>query len=243
MQTPRLLASAALTIALFLSTNACAQKDAAPIQLFNGKDLTGWIAYTRDNSPDAAQTWGVRDGVLTDSGKPNGYLRTEKRYGNYKLTVEWRWTAAPTLGANGKPRTRNNGVLLHMQGKDQVWPQSIEAQLMEQNAGDFYTIGSVDTNEHKAARDAAIAAAGDDEAAKKRAAGNRRLTKKNPSNEKPDGEWNRYDIVCQGDTITLTVNGVEQNRATGVTVQEGHICLQSEGAPAEFRNITLTPLK
>lgn len=242
MHTPRTLASATLALTLLFSSAACAKEDSATIQLFNGKDLAGWVAYGKDNSPDAAKTWGVKDGVITNTGKPNGYLRTLKRYANYRLAVEWRWLEAP-LDASGKPRTRNSGVLLHMQGTDEVWPKCIEAQLMEKNAGDFYIIGGVDTNEHKAARAAAIAAAGNDADARKKAENDRRLPKKNPSSEKPDGEWNRYEIVCQGDTITLTVNGVEQNRVTGVTVSEGHICLQSEGAPMEFRNVALTPIK
>lgn len=242
MHTPRLLISSLLALAALLPTAACAKKDASAIQLFNGKDLSGWIIYGKDNTPDAARTWAAKDGVITDTGKPAGYIRTDKRYANYRLTVEWRWLEAP-VDAKGKVRKRNSGVILHMQGKDEVWPKSIEAQLMEDNAGDFFIIGGVDTNEHKAARASAIAAAGSDEAARKKAENNRRLPKKNPSSEKPIGEWNRYDIVCDGDTITLTVNGVEQNRATGVTVQEGHICLQAEGAPMEFRNVTLVPLK
>ena len=41
------------------------------------------------------------------------------------------------------------------------------------------------------------------------------------SAERPTGEWNTYDIICAGDTVTLRVNGVEQNRATGVTLTSG----------------------
>ncbi len=242
MHTPRFLTTSVLALTVLFSSAACGKKDSSTIHLFNGKDLSGWIIHGKDNSPDSVNTWAVKNGVITDTGKPAGYIRTDKRYSNYRLTVEWRWLEAP-VDAKGKVRTRNSGVLLHMQGKDEVWPKSIEAQLMEKNAGDFFIIGGVDTNEHKASRAAAIAAAGSDDAAKKKAENNRRLPRKNPTNEKPDGEWNRYDIVCQGDTITLTVNGLEQNRVTGVTVQEGHICLQSEGAPIEFRNVTLTPLK
>jgi hypothetical protein len=32
------------------------------------------------------------------------------------------------------------------------------------------------------------------------------------------------------------------NKATGVTLKEGHICLQSEGKDIEFRNVFLTRL-
>jgi len=249
MNTPRLLATAALALAFIFSAAACCKKDcaasapAAAFQLFSGKDLAGWTPYARDNSPGAAGTWGVRDGVITGTGKPFGYLRTDKRYSNYRLTVEWHWLESSAgSDAKGNVRPRNSGVFLHMQGKDEVWPVCIEAQLEEQNAGDFIITG-ISANELEAARAAAIAAAGSDGTARKKAANNRRLPKKNPSSEKPVGEWNRYEIVCDGDTVTVSVNGVEQNRLTGVTVREGHICLQSEGAAVEFRNITLAPLR
>lgn len=218
-------------------------KPAQAIVLFNGHDLSGWVAVAKDGPPPA-DTWQVSDGLLTCTGNPNGYLRTKGRYRDYRLTVEWRWVPVPMpLNAQGNPRNRNNGVLLHMQLPDAVWPRSLEAQLMETNAGDFFLIGGVETAEHARSVAQAVAAAGTDETALKAARNNRRTPKARPSSEKPVGEWNTYDIICAGDTITVWVNGVEQNRATGVTVSEGHICLQSEGAPIEFRNIKLDPLK
>jgi hypothetical protein len=54
-----------------------------------------------------------------------------------------------------------------------------------------------------------------------------------PTPEKPLGEWNEYDIVVAGDTITLTVNRVEINRVTGT---------RPTGGVIDFRNITLTLL-
>ncbi len=66
--------------------------------------------------------------------------------------------------------------------------------------------------------------------------------KKHPSNERPTGQWNTYDIVCDGKTVTLTVNGLLQNQCTDADPWYGPICLQSEGSPIEFRNITLEPL-
>lgn len=237
------IAAACLFTACGAKNESAVTASTASIALFNGKDLSGWTAIGKGVSADeAAKTWGVANGVITDTGKPNGYLRTTKRYANYRLVVEWRWPNSASLDANGQPKPRNSGVILHMQGEDAVWPKSIEAQLREGDAGDFWVIGGVETNEHTASRAKAVAAAGDDAAAKKKAATSRRLIKNNPSSEKPGGEWNRYEIVCRGDTITLSINGVEQNRVTGVTVNEGHICLQAEGSPVEFRNIVLTPL-
>ena len=231
------MGAAALSLLLTVPAHAAAA------DLFNGRDLSGWTFFAGDVNPPPADTWSVVDGVIHCTGKPNGYIRSDGRYSNYRLTVEWRWVPVPPpVDSQGRARNRNSGVLLHMQGVDAIWPKSIEAQLMETNAGDFYVIGGVETNELEAMRNEAIAKAGDDEDAKKRAAGNRRMARKQSSSERPVGEWNRYEIICRGDSVTTIVNGVEQNSTTGVTVSEGHICLQSEGAPIEFRNVRLEPL-
>lgn len=233
--------------ALLICTGQAAEKaitPTAPIVLFNGHDLTGWTPYAKEGAEVAAATWKVVNGVIQCTGKPNGYLRSAARYQDYVLTVEWRWVPAPMpVDKQGRPRNRNNGVLLHMQGTDNVWPKSLEAQLMENNAGDFYVIGGVETKEWAAIREKAVAAAGTDAAAVEKAKNNRRIPKQQPSSEKPTGEWNTYNIVCRGDTVTVSVNGVQQNQATGLSVREGHILLQSEGAPIEFRNVRLDPLQ
>src|SRR6266545_7707005 len=52
--------------------------------LFNGKDLTGWI-----NVNTAEDTWRVKDGILICSGKPIGVMRSEKQYENFVLHIEW----------------------------------------------------------------------------------------------------------------------------------------------------------
>lgn len=225
-----------------LIASAAAIKPAQTVALFNGHDLTGWVPVAKDGPPPA-DTWQVAAGIIKCTGKPAGYLRTSARYQDYRLTVQWRWSGPALVDAQGKPRNRNSGVLLHTQAPDAIWPQSLEAQLMESNAGDFYVIGGVETAEHLRLVAQAVTAAGADEKAVAAARNNRRTPKAQPAAEKPPGEWNTYDIVCAGDTVTISVNGVEQNRATGVTVREGHICLQSEGAPIEFRHVQLEPLK
>ena len=55
------------------------------VDLFNGKDLTGWVDV--NTSPD---TWSVKDGLLICKGKPIGVMRSEKQYENFLLHVEWR---------------------------------------------------------------------------------------------------------------------------------------------------------
>ena len=75
------------------------------IQLFNGRDLSGWQpdVPTKDKTPDAPDSFIVRDGMLVSLGTPRGHLLTESVYRDYRLEVEYRFP--------GKPG--NCGVLVH----------------------------------------------------------------------------------------------------------------------------------
>jgi hypothetical protein len=168
-----------------------------------------------DEDADPMDTWSVKDGVVHCKGQPAGYMRTTEKYSDYRLSFHWRWA-----GEEGG----NSGCLLHIQKPDKVWPKSIESQLMAGNAGDIFVIGGTTFKEHT-----------DKDS--------RRVPKMAESNEKPAGEWNQMTVACQGDAITIQVNGQLQNKATEATVTEGFIGLQSEGVPIEFKNITLTPLE
>ncbi|GMV94291.1 MAG: hypothetical protein AMXMBFR82_40690 [Candidatus Hydrogenedentota bacterium] len=211
----------ALLLALFTSAQAAEEaaettENPGAIQLFNGQDFDGWKLFIpEDEGVDPATVWEVRDGgILYCKGDPKGYIRTTTEYENYRLTFEWRW---PEDGGN-------NGLLIHIQEPDTVWPKSIEGQLQAENAADLWVIGGAEFKEHTDPED-------------------RRVPKMHKHNEKPLGEWNHYEAVCDGDTIRLTINGLLQNVATECTVTKGYIGLQSEGTPIEFRNIVLEPLE
>lgn len=184
------------------------------VTLWNGEDFTGWTRFVPDTAVDVDDVWRVRNGVMYCTGKPNGYIRTEKKYQNYHLHVEWRWPEEPT----------NSGVLLHGGEPDQLWPQCIECQLKAGSAGDFVLMGGAGLTVDGVERQDAL----------KRFVG---IKKKTETSEKPAGQWNSYDIQCKGDTIRCYVNGVLQNEGTGATPTSGYICLQSEGGPIEFRNV------
>lgn len=180
-----------------------------PIKLFNGKNLDGWT-FSGDALKDV---WSVKDGVMVNSGKPNGYIRTVNDYTSYILKLEFRHI---TKG--------NSGVLLRMVGDDKVWPKSIEAQGMYGNVGDMFVIDNFPMKTDP-----------------ERTSG-RRIKKINESNEKPLGEWNQYEIKLDGGNLEIKVNGLLQNTATDCLVTPGKICLQSEGAQMEYRNIILIPI-
>ncbi len=60
-----------------------------PIQLFNGKDLSGW----RLVKPDSDNGWSVVDGVLqnrVEKGKHFGNLRTDKEFEDFNIKLETR---------------------------------------------------------------------------------------------------------------------------------------------------------
>jgi hypothetical protein len=59
---------------------------------------------------------------------------------------------------------------------------------------------------------------------------------------KPIGEWNVYDITCQGPNITLTVNGQLVNEFKTAEVKKGYVAIEAEGYRIEFRNLRIKPL-
>ena len=68
------------------------------------------------------------------------------------------------------------------------------------------------------------------------------MKKDKESTEKAAGEWNEANIFVRDGVITVYINGVYQNTGTSLT-KEGHVALQSEGGPIEFRNVKLTPME
>ena len=61
--------------------------------------------------------------------------------------------------------------------------------------------------------------------------------------EKPVGEWNRLECICDRDTLTYILNGKVVNAAKGSSHTKGKLLFQSEGAEVFFRKIDLRPLR
>jgi hypothetical protein len=60
-------------------------KEGKPIELFNGKDLTGWKAV----NPGAEMKWSYKDGILRNA-PPTTDLVSEKKFWNFKLHCDFR---------------------------------------------------------------------------------------------------------------------------------------------------------
>jgi hypothetical protein len=60
-------------------------KEGKPIQLYNGKDLTGWTAL----NPTTEMKWTVQDGILRNAPPTTDIISTQ-RFWNFKLHVDFR---------------------------------------------------------------------------------------------------------------------------------------------------------
>lgn len=59
---------------------------------------------------------------------------------------------------------------------------------------------------------------------------------------KPAGEWNTIEVTARGPKLTVWANGAVVSEYPWVTVLKGHIGLEAEGFPVEFRNIKVKSL-
>jgi hypothetical protein len=200
--------------------------------LFNGKNLQGWHADVpdRDKDPSLRVPFIVRDGLLVSLGTPGGHLITDASYENFRLTFNYRFA--------GKPG--NCGALVFVstpRALYDMFPKSIEVQMMHSNAGDFWCIQEnieVPDMEKRRGPKERWGVNGDKL---------RRIPNLTDGSEKPLGEWNSMKIECVKNTIKVWVNGDLVNYGYNATASKGQIALQAEGAEVEFKGLQLIPIK
>jgi hypothetical protein len=216
--------------AMILCAGAVPAFGSEPLQyrdLFNGKDLTGWVNVNTDSD-----TWSVRDGLLVCKGKPIGVMRTDKRYENFLLHIEWRH-----MEPGG-----NSGVFAWSEGavpEGRRLPKGLEVQMLELNW----------VNQHKL-KDGSLPpiayvhgelfGANGLQTTPDNPRGNRSKSIENRC--KGHGEWNEYDVVFVDGVVKLAVNGKFVNGVSQASVKKGYLCLESEGAEIHFRNIRILEL-
>jgi hypothetical protein len=195
--------------------------------LFNGKDLTGWVNVNTD--PD---TWSVKDGLLVCKGQPIGVMRSERQYENFVLHIEWRHmepggNSGVFVWSDAKPNPRTrlpNGVEVQMLELDWVKLHTREDRPPPPVAyvhGELFGVNGVKTIPDNPR-------------------GERSMSIENLC--KPRGEWNTYDVVAVDGVIKLSVNGKFVNGISKSTQKKGYLCLESEGAEIHFRNIKIMEL-
>ena len=203
----------------------------ASYSLFNGRDLSGWHIDVpeMDTNALARNPFIIRNGLLVSLGEPNGHLITDSVYQNFRLQVEYRFA--------GKPG--NCGVLVFAstpRSLYQMFPKSIEVQMMHENAGDFWCIVEDIEVPDMEKRRGPKAKWGITEGKERRI---RNLT---DGSEKPLGEWNTMIVESLKNSIRVWVNGDLVNDGFNCTADKGQIALQAEGAEVEFRKVEITPI-
>jgi hypothetical protein len=226
----------ALSILLSAPLAAASQTAVTPYEvtpLFNGADLTGWVADVpaRDTDRGAPDSFVARDGLLVSLGTPPGHLLTEQSFRDYRLEVEYRF---PGKGGNC-------GVLVHASTPRALYgmfPQSIEVQMNSGDAGDFWCIREdiqVPNMETRRPRQAGQKWGGAEGDA-------RRIFNLTDGSERPLGAWNTMVIEARGRTVTVWVNGDLVNAGVEATADHGRIAIQAEGTEVEFRKVRIGPL-
>ena len=195
--------------------------------LFNGKDLSGWVDVNT-----AEDTWSVKDGLLVCKGLPIGVMRTEKQYENFLLHIEWRH-----MQPGG-----NSGVFAWSEGtvpEGRRLPKGMEIQMLE--------LEWPNLNREQDGTPRPIAYVHGELFG----ANGLTTTPDNPRGDrsksienrcKGKGEWNVYDVVCVDGVVKLSVNGKFVNGVSKASVKKGYLCLESEGAEIHFRNIRIMEL-
>lgn len=189
------------------------------VPLFNGQDLDGWVPINVD--PD---TFTARDGVIASTGEPTGIMRTDRMYENFVLELEWRHLKP---GGNAGLFVWSDGVI----AKPTPFARAIEVQILDGNETENYTSDGDVFAIHGATF----------KPDRPHPSGWMRCL---PSEKrcKPSPEWNHYRVECNDGRITLAVNGKVVSGGAESKPRKGYICLESEGSPAEFRNIRIKEL-
>jgi hypothetical protein len=195
------------------------------IELFNGKDLTGWQQVLADPAVQMSQVWSVEKGILVCQGKPLGFLYRGPEVTNFRLVVEYRWPPGSEPG--------NSGIFSRISEPLKALPCTVECQLKHGSAGDVMGLQG---------RRVAADQPRFFEVKKHELAGDIAGVKKMLDAENPPGQWNRVEILAQGPRYQVWINGKLVNDANGVEVLSGPVGVQSEGGVVQFRRITLTPL-
>jgi Domain of Unknown Function (DUF1080) len=194
----------------------------ADVPIFNGKDLTGWH---RVNC--APETFFVKDSQIITTGRPTGYLRSDKQYENFVLEFEWMHTRK-----DGK--MANSGMFVWGDALPAVgvgYTRSIEVQVLcnyetdwATSHGDLFSIWGAKCKPDRP-----------------HPKGMERCL---PSEKrcKGCGEWNHYKVTGNNGVLKLEVNGKEVSGVSECSPRKGYIALESEGSECIFRNFKMTEL-
>jgi hypothetical protein len=191
------------------------------------------------NVNTAKDTWSWKDGVIHCTGKPTGVMRTTKPFTNFELVAQWKH-----LSSGG-----NSGIFVWAQEKalaeakpGQLPQHAFEVQVLDHGLIQQYEKSTGKKADWFTTNGDVFPLAGSDMKPFPPVApdGKRSFPRKHLS--KGVGEWNHYYVRCINGEIRLWVNGEEVSGGTNCEPRSGYLCLESEGAPVEFKEIRIREL-
>ena len=203
-----------------------------------GWEMLGAEDFVNVNCHD--DTWEWKNGHAFCNGKPTGVIRYREPLVNFEMLCEWKH----------KNKGGNSGVFVWATpqsiaklaaGQGRL-PHGIEVQVLDlgyaevykqrhkkpadwfTSHGDVFPVGPVKMRPFPPV------------------APNGRRSFPSKETTKGTNEWNHYYIRAVDGEVRLWVNGEEVSGGDNISPASGYLCLESEGAPVEFRNLRLRKL-
>ena len=231
----------AASFCFVLVATLAAEEAAGPKAFIDGQG-PGWTPMTFadfDNFNGREDTWSEKDGIIHCTGQPVGVARSKKKVGNFEMVLEWRhlksagnsgvfvW-APDSAFTDIKPGQLPRGgieVQILDHGYEEQYKKSTgkDGDWFTTN-GDIFAVGSSKLKPFEPLSPD-----------RSRSFPRKETTKGTP-------EWNHYYIRAINGEIRLWVNGEEVSGGANAEPKEGYLCLESEGAPVEFKNIRIREL-
>ena len=219
-------------LCFFLFTPILLSQTNDGIELFNGKDLSGWVVdgpTEFENKGNKEPIWVAENGMITcrvNNRKSYGFLRYDKnQFADFVFSLEYR------LSEKELPKQSpcNSGIGIRTGVYDPQKSDSppsragYEIQLLDDamKNPDKHSTGSL-----------------------------YRYIVPKVKAVKPAPEWNKIEIECKGPRIMVTLNGEKIIDVDQTTVEEiknkplkGYVCVQNHGGKVDFRNLRVKELK
>ena len=203
----------------------------------------GWIQLTGKDFVNVNchdDTWRWEGGHAFCTGRPTGVIRYKEPLANFEFLCEWMH----------KKKGGNSGVFVwatpdsiaRLAAGHGRLPHGIEVQVLDlgyaelytkqhkkpadwfTSHGDVFPVGPVKMNPFPPV------------------APNGRRSFPSKETTKGINQWNHYYVRAVNGEVRLWVNGEEVSGGNGISPSTGFLCLESEGAPIEFRNLRLRKL-
>ena len=203
----------------------------------------GWRSLTTDDFEMVngdPETWTWKDNTVHCTGKPVGVTRSKKPITNFEMVAEWRHLQS---GGNSGLFVWASEEALKNLAKGALPPGGIEVQVLDHGYAEQYEKQNGKKSDWFTTHGDVFPVGSSKMTPFPPAAPNnsgRAFPRKNLS--KGINEWNHYYIRAINGEVRLWVNGEEVSGGTNCQPKTGYLCLESEGAPIDFRNLRIREL-